>query len=151
MQTCNKIQTQVFQALYTLDENVFIGASTGSGETICAGFALMRRWSTGESLRAVCIEPYLGMVNLGAKKGKAKFGSVQGGKEILGLKGETSADLRLLEKGDLSVCTPMQVLFFRDNCSVLVIHLDPPSFAVGCYFSKVATAEKCTNARRFDR
>jgi pre-mRNA-splicing helicase BRR2 len=34
IQTFNKIQTQVFQALYTSDENVFIGASTGSGNTI---------------------------------------------------------------------------------------------------------------------
>ena len=31
--TFNKIQTQVFQALYTSDENVFIGAPTGSGKT----------------------------------------------------------------------------------------------------------------------
>ena len=112
MQTCSKIQTQVFQALYTLDENVFIGASTGSGKTIYAEFALMRRWSTSESLRAACIEPYQGVVNLRAKKWKAKFGSVQGGKEILSLKGETSADLRLLEKGEVFMCTPTQARFF---------------------------------------
>ena len=35
LQMFNKIQTQVFQALYTSDENVFIGAPTGSGKTIC--------------------------------------------------------------------------------------------------------------------
>ena len=45
IQTFNKIQTQVFQALYTSDENVFIGAPTGSGKTICAEFALMRLWT----------------------------------------------------------------------------------------------------------
>ncbi|KAK2463794.1 hypothetical protein APHAL10511_004192 [Amanita phalloides] len=38
IQSFNKIQTQVFQALYTTDENVFIGAPTGSGKTICAEF-----------------------------------------------------------------------------------------------------------------
>ena len=53
-----KIRTQVLQALYTLDENIFIGASTGSGKTICAEFALLRLWSKLEQLRAVCIEPY---------------------------------------------------------------------------------------------
>ncbi|KAG1902400.1 DNA polymerase theta/eta [Suillus fuscotomentosus] len=58
IQTFNKIQTQVFQALYTSDENVFIGAPTGSGKTICAEFALLRLWSKHEQPRAVCIQPY---------------------------------------------------------------------------------------------
>jgi pre-mRNA-splicing helicase BRR2 len=43
VQMFNKIQTQVFQALYTSDD--FIGALTGSGKTICAEFALLRLWS----------------------------------------------------------------------------------------------------------
>ena len=106
----NKIQTQVFQALYTTDENVFIGAPAGSGKTICAEFALMRLWSArGEQKRAVCIEPYQEMVDLRVREWKEKFGDVQGGKEIVSLTGETSADLRLLEKGDVIVCTPTQV------------------------------------------
>ncbi|KAG1851374.1 Sec63 Brl domain-containing protein [Suillus subluteus] len=87
IQTFNKIQTQVFQALYTSDENVFIGAPTGSGKTICAEFTLLRLWSKREQPRA--------------------FSGLQGGKEIVSLTGDTSADLRLLEKGDV-VCTPSQ-------------------------------------------
>jgi pre-mRNA-splicing helicase BRR2 len=53
IQTFNKIQTQVFQALYTSDENVFIGTPTGSGKTICAEFAPMRLWNKSESLQFV--------------------------------------------------------------------------------------------------
>ncbi|KAI0062804.1 Sec63-domain-containing protein [Artomyces pyxidatus] len=108
LQTFNKIQTQVFQALYTSDENVFIGAPTGSGKTICAEFALLRLWSQREQPRAVCIEPYQEMVDQRVAEWQKKFGQLQGGKEIVGLTGETSADLRLLEKGDVIVCTPSQ-------------------------------------------
>ncbi|KAF5342919.1 hypothetical protein D9757_014974 [Collybiopsis confluens] len=39
---------------------------------------------------------------------RSKFGSVPGGKEIVALTGEASADLRLLEKGDVIICTPSQ-------------------------------------------
>ncbi|KAF8629449.1 hypothetical protein AX15_003443 [Amanita polypyramis BW_CC] len=108
IQTFNKIQTQVFQALYTSDENIFIGAPTGSGKTICAEFALLKLWSKREQPRAVCIEPYQEMVDQRVAEWKSKFSQLQGGKEIVSLTGETSADLRLLEKGDVIVCTPMQ-------------------------------------------
>jgi pre-mRNA-splicing helicase BRR2 len=111
LKTFNKIQTQVFQALYTTDDNIFIGAPTGSGKTICAEFALLRLWSRRDQQRAVCIEPYPEMVAQRVAEWQAKFGQLQGGKEIVALTGETSADLRLLEKGDVIVCTPSQVSY----------------------------------------
>ena len=111
LRSFNKIQTQVFQALYTTDDNVFVGAPTGSGKTVCAEFALLRLWSKRDPPRAVCIEPYQDMVDLRVAEWRAKFGKLQGGKEIVSFTGETTADLRLLEKGDLIVCTPTQVLF----------------------------------------
>ena len=62
-----------------------------------------------ERSRAVCIEPYQEMVNQRITEWHKKFNGVKGGKEIVGLTGETSADLRLLELGDDIVCTPSQV------------------------------------------
>jgi pre-mRNA-splicing helicase BRR2 len=57
---------------------------------------------------------------------RTRFEKLQGGKEIVSLTGETSADLRLLEKGDVIVCTPTQVgqifpLYFRFFSHLLVV------------------------------
>lgn len=106
--TFNKIQTQVFQALYASNDNVFVGAPTGGGKTIAAEFALLRLWSQSNPARAVCIEPFQEVVDVRVAEWKVKFGSLQGGKKILALTGETSADLRILGEADLVICTPGQ-------------------------------------------
>jgi replicative superfamily II helicase len=62
IQTFNKIQMHVFQALYTSDENLFVGAPTGSGKPICAEFVLLKLWNKKDDSRAVCVEPYREMV-----------------------------------------------------------------------------------------
>ena len=104
----NKIQTQTFNSLYTTDENVFIGAPTGSGKTVCAEFALLRHWSKLDPGRAVYVAPFQELVDLRYQDWQTRLGRLRGGKNIVKLTGETTADLKLLERGDLILAIPSQ-------------------------------------------
>ena len=106
----NKIQTQVFNSLFTSDDNIFVGAPTGSGKTICAEFALLRHWAkpTSDQGLAVYIAPFQEVVDLRLKDWMARLARLGGGKRIVKLVGETTADLRLLGEADLVLATPAQ-------------------------------------------
>jgi pre-mRNA-splicing helicase BRR2 len=104
----NKVQTQTFNSLYSTDDNVFIGAATGSGKTVCAEFALLHYWSKQDTGRAVYIAPFQDLVDLRLKDWQSRFSKLRGGKDIVKLTGETTADLKILERGDLILATPSQ-------------------------------------------
>lgn len=104
----NKIQTQVFNSLYKTDQNVFVGAPTGSGKTVCAEFALLRHWIQGDAGRAVYIAPFQELVDARLQDWQKRLSHLAGGKEIVKLTGETATDLKMLEKGDLILATPTQ-------------------------------------------
>lgn len=104
----NKVQTQAFNSLYTTDNNVLVGAPTGSGKTICAEFALMRHWSKQDSGRAVYIAPFQELVDIRLQDWQKRLSGLRGGKDIVKLTGETATDLKLLEQGDLILATPIQ-------------------------------------------
>lgn len=104
----NKIQTQVFKSLFDSDENVFLGAPTGCGKTVCAEFALLHHWSKDDSGRAVYIAPFQDLVDQRLVDWQKRLGNISGGKTILKLTGELTADLKSLEKADLVLATPVQ-------------------------------------------
>ncbi|KAI5815505.1 DEAD/DEAH box helicase domain-containing protein [Pyronema omphalodes] len=78
----NKIQTQVFKSLFDTEDNVFIGAPSGSGKTICAEFALLRHWMQPEAGRAVYIAPFQELVDQRHEDWKKRMSKLAGGKEI---------------------------------------------------------------------
>lgn len=104
----NKIQTQTFNSLYTTDDNVFVGAPTGSGKTVCAEFAILRHWAKPEYGRAVYIAPFQEQVEVRLQDWQKRLGHLRGGKDIVKLTGDTANDLKLLEQGDLILATPSQ-------------------------------------------
>lgn len=104
----NKIQTQTFKALIDSEDSVFIGAPAGSGKTVCAEFALLRHWAQQEPGRVIYIAPFQELVDRRFEEWKGRFAGLAGGKDVVRLTGETSADLKLLEQGDLILATPTQ-------------------------------------------
>ncbi|KAL8824065.1 MAG: hypothetical protein Q9191_005324 [Dirinaria sp. TL-2023a] len=107
-QKFNKIQTQAFSSLFSTDDNVLIGAPTGAGKTVCAEFGLLRHWSLQTQGRAVYVAPFQELVDQRLTDWKERLGKTAGGKRVLKLTGETTADLRILEQADLVLATPSQ-------------------------------------------
>lgn len=107
-QKFNKVQTQVFSSLFSTNDSVFIGAPTGTGKTVCAEFAILRHWASQGRGRAVYIAPFQELVDQRLADWKERLGKVAGGKQIVKLTGETTADLKILELGDLILATPAQ-------------------------------------------
>ncbi|KAF6148789.1 hypothetical protein GIB67_038122 [Kingdonia uniflora] len=103
----NPVQTQVFNILYNSDDNVLVAAPTGSGKTICAEFALLRNHQKGSEsvMRVVYIAPIEALAKERFRDWEGKFGKGLGMK-VVQLTGETTADLKLLEKGQVIISTP---------------------------------------------
>ena len=58
----NPIQTQVFHTLYHTNQNVLLGAPTGSGKTISAELAMLRLFTLHSDQRVVYIAPLKALV-----------------------------------------------------------------------------------------
>ena len=106
--TFNRIQSQTFNHLFQTDDSVLVGCAAGSGKTVCAEFALLRHWSKQNSGKAVYIAPFQEQVDARQKAWQLRLSKLADGKQIVKLTGETAADLKLLEMGDLILATPAQ-------------------------------------------
>ncbi|KAG8036648.1 hypothetical protein G9C98_003970 [Cotesia typhae] len=100
----NPIQTQVFNAVYNSNDNVFIGAPTGSGKTTIAEFAILRLFSQNPDGRCVYMVTKEALAELVYADWLVKFGRNLGKKVVL-LTGETGTDLKLLAKVHIVITT----------------------------------------------
>ncbi|XP_028133686.1 putative U5 small nuclear ribonucleoprotein 200 kDa helicase [Diabrotica virgifera virgifera] len=100
----NPIQTQVFNSVYNGDDNIFIGAPTGSGKTTIAEFAILRLFDRNPEGRCVYLVPKDALAELIFADWHNKFGQALAKKVVL-LTGETGTDLKLLAKGQVIITT----------------------------------------------
>lgn len=104
----NKFQTQVFNALYGNDDNVFIGIPTGNGKTVCAELSIMRHWRTENEGKIVYIGPHQQQVDEKFAVWSKSLSKCHGGKDINKLTGELTNDLKIIGSSDIVLATPKQ-------------------------------------------
>ena len=95
---------QVFNAVYNSDDNVFVGAPSGSGKTTIAEFAVLRLLSQNPDGRCVYMASKEPLAEIIYMDWATKFGKYLGKKVVL-LSGETGTDLKLLAKGQIIIST----------------------------------------------
>ncbi|KAL4525728.1 hypothetical protein Ndes2526B_g09336 [Nannochloris sp. 'desiccata'] len=101
----NPIQTQAFHTLYHTDENVLLGAPTGSGKTISAELTLLRLFTAHPGAKAVYIAPLKALVRERIKDWSSGFCAALG-KRLVELTGDFTPDLKALLSADVIIATP---------------------------------------------
>eukprot|EP01018_Ginkgo_biloba_P014054 Gb_18049 [translate_table: standard] len=101
----NPIQTQAFHILYHTDDNVLLGAPTGSGKTISAELAMLRLFNTQPDMKVIYIAPLKAIVR--ERMNDWQKGLVPTlGKQMVEMTGDFTPDLKALLSADIIVSTP---------------------------------------------
>lgn len=101
----NPVQTQIFHCLYHTDNNVLLGAPTGSGKTIAAEICILRLFNTQPDMKAVYIAPLKALVKERVSDWKMRFGDMLG-KIVVEITGDVAAGFRDLQDSDVIITTP---------------------------------------------
>ena len=103
----NPIQTQCFHALYHSDDNVLLGAPTGSGKTVVAELAMLRLWAAHPGMKAVYIAPLKALARERIEDWTSER-SLRGvmGKRVVELTGDSAPDASAIQRADLIITTP---------------------------------------------
>ncbi|XP_073959709.1 activating signal cointegrator 1 complex subunit obelus [Choristoneura fumiferana] len=101
----NPIQTQIFHCLYHTDNNVLLGAPTGSGKTIVAEVAMFRVFNQYPDCKVVYIAPLKALVKERIKDWKIRLEEKMG-KKVVELTGDVSPDIRAIRNSHVIVTTP---------------------------------------------
>ncbi|XP_050224918.1 DExH-box ATP-dependent RNA helicase DExH14 isoform X1 [Mercurialis annua] len=101
----NPIQTQIFHVLFHTDNNVLLGAPTGSGKTISAELAMLRLFNTQPDMKVIYIAPLKAIVR--ERMNDWRKGLVSRlGKKMVEMTGDYTPDLMALLSADIIISTP---------------------------------------------
>ncbi|XP_049885974.1 activating signal cointegrator 1 complex subunit 3 isoform X2 [Pectinophora gossypiella] len=101
----NPIQTQVFHCLYHTDNNVLMGAPTGSGKTIMAEITMFRAFNKDPNCKVVYIAPLKALVKERMKDWTHRLEG-QLGMKVVELTGDVTPDARAIKSSRVIVTTP---------------------------------------------
>uniref|UniRef100_A0A1B6L435 U5 small nuclear ribonucleoprotein 200 kDa helicase n=1 Tax=Graphocephala atropunctata TaxID=36148 RepID=A0A1B6L435_9HEMI len=101
----NPIQTQIFHCLYHTDNNVLLGAPTGSGKTIAAEIAMFRVFKQYPGSKVVYIAPLKALVRERIDDWKVRL-QQKLNRPVVELTGDVTPDARAIASADVIVTTP---------------------------------------------
>lgn len=101
----NPIQTQIFHCLYYTDNNVLLGAPTGSGKTIAAEIAMFRVFRDNPDKKIVYIAPLKALVRERMRDWKVRL-EEKLNKRVVELTGDVTPDVRQIGMANVIVTTP---------------------------------------------
>ncbi|KAK1375927.1 DExH-box ATP-dependent RNA helicase DExH14 [Heracleum sosnowskyi] len=101
----NPIQTQAFHVLYHTENNVLLGAPTGSGKTISAELAMLHLFNTQPDMKVIYIAPLKAIVRERMTDWKKRLVS-QLGKKMVQMTGDYTPDMMALMSADIIISTP---------------------------------------------
>nr|XP_043640038.1 DExH-box ATP-dependent RNA helicase DExH14 [Erigeron canadensis] len=101
----NPIQTQAFHVLYHKQNNILLGAPTGSGKTISAELAMLHLFNTAPDMKVIYIAPLKAIVR--ERMNDWKNGLVSKlGKKMVEMTGDYTPDMMALMSADIIISTP---------------------------------------------
>lgn len=100
----NAVQSQSFHVLFHTDENVFLGAPTGSGKTISAEMAVLRVFEQYPGGKVVYIAPLKALVKERLRDWKDRMRRIE--RSVVELSGDSSPDMRAIAEADVLCTTP---------------------------------------------
>ncbi|KAL2493038.1 U5 small nuclear ribonucleoprotein helicase [Abeliophyllum distichum] len=101
----NPIQTQAFHVLYHTDQNVLLGAPTGSGKTISAELAMLHLFHTQPDMKVIYIAPMKAIVRERMNDWRKHLVSKLG-KKMVEMTGDYTPDMTALLSADIIISTP---------------------------------------------